>query len=298
MVSFAKRWINEELVYTQQLTGETLGDLFIPIVLIVFLANGGANLKTLTTALRDTVNQVNITILNTMNESIELEKTLAALSDYGSARSRYTVLRNQCNGITNNEEYTQCLEQVNVETQETLNRYRDAYGARAPVWVERLEAQAQKIVENPFLALAPGVANPINYSLAENAMLAIAETLMIACHGAFQQLIELSMLVTAMYGPIALGLLLMTDDFMSSSFMAWIIAFFSLGMVKLSLNIITGLVATATLAAGTEDTLVAAIIMGLFAPILAFGLSTGGGLAVFHGMTSAASALASKMLRS
>jgi hypothetical protein len=69
--------------------------------------------------------------------------------------------------------------------------------------------------------------------------------------------------------------------------------FWSLGMAKLSLNIVTGLAATAIAASAQLDTLSIAITLGLLAPILALSLSAGGGMAIFSAIVSAASAAAS-----
>ena len=74
---------------------------------------------------------------------------------------------------------------------------------------------------------------------------------------------------------------------------AWMTGFWSLGMAKLSLNIITGLAATAIAASAQLDTLSIAITLGLLAPILALALSAGGGMAIFSAILSAASAAAS-----
>jgi hypothetical protein len=60
-------------------------------------------------------------------------------------------------------------------------------------------------------------------------------------------------------------------------------------MVKLSFNIISGLVATLVLNAGQNDPMIFAFATGLLSPILSLTLAAGGGMAVFNGLSSVAS---------
>ena len=110
----------------------------------------------------------------------------------------------------------------------------------------------------------------------------IVEAIMMAMQGAFQACIECSMLLTGLLGPIALGASLLPVG--AKPLYAWLTGFFSLGMCKLCLNIITGLVASAIHNSGPTDTLGTAIALGLLSPLLAIALSAGGGMAVFNSL--------------
>jgi hypothetical protein len=154
--------------------------------------------------------------------------------------------------------------------------------------VGKLQKQIEKASENPLEAvtnLFPGTV------ISRSIMLAAIETFMVAMQSAFQALIEVGFLLTGLLGPLAVGASLLPIG--AKPLYAWMTGFWSLGMAKLSLNIVTGLAATAIAASAQLDTLSIAITLGLLAPILALSLSAGGGMAIFSAILSAASAAAS-----
>ncbi|WP_373695828.1 hypothetical protein [Brunnivagina elsteri] len=104
---------------------------------------------------------------------------------------------------------------------------------------------------------------------------------------AFQWIIEVCMLLTALLGPLAVGGSLLPVG--SKAIFAWLTGFFSVGMIKLCFNIISGLISTMVLNSDNNDPMIFAFAIGILAPILSVVLAAGGGMAVFRSFSSIAS---------
>jgi len=281
IIQFTKNLIDDQS-YRQ------FGELIWPVIVIVLLTNGGQNLIGLTNGMRTVINNANNSVLGAITSTAQLEKTLSALADFSVTQEQIIAYRQQCNGLTKNEEMQVCLQEVNTKAQALLGNYQSNYGAVAAALVGKLQKQIQKASENPLEAvtnLFPGTV------ISRSIMLAAIETFMVAMQSAFQALIEVGFLLTGLLGPLAVGASLLPIG--AKPLYAWMTGFWSLGMAKLSLNIVTGLAATAIAASAQMDTLSIAIVLGLLAPILALSLSAGGGMAIFSAILSAASAAAS-----
>jgi ABC-type transport system involved in cytochrome c biogenesis permease component len=84
------------------------------------------------------------------------------------------------------------------------------------------------------------------------------------------------MLVTGLTGPIFLALSLFPTS--NKPVVTWITSFLSMGLCKICFSLISGLSAVAMVYAGYVDMLVAAVVLGLLAPVLSFSIATGSGL--------------------
>ena len=272
-------------------------ELIFPIVVIFLLANGGQNLASATLGMRSMVNGINQQVIETVGASVDFQRTLNNLASYSSAKSQVSQLANQCNGITKNEELQACLQDAQAQAQTLISQY--SGGNPPAAWIQDIQNSAQGIADKFSIfsdgagggfsgAVAGGLGVLGDFSTAP--FLIAAEAIIVATQGAFQYGIEVSMLMTALLGPIAVGLSFLPMG--AKPIYAWLTGFWSLGICKLSLNIITGLVATAVQEAGpaSSDTLVTAIAIGILSPLLSLGLAAGGGKAIFDGILSAATA--------
>ena len=254
-------------------------EILLPIVIIILLANGGANLKNATLGMRNYINSVNNSVLESVNAENDLNDSLADLAEFSSAQTQVAELRRQCDNLTNNDEITQCLQEQRVKADELIAQLQGSN--LAPQWLQNVH----QMVEDNFAPTATGIVRFIN-----TPGLIVAEAIITAFQAAFQLAIEVSLLLTGLMGPVAVGTSLLPIG--AKPVYAWITAFGSLGICKLSLNIITGLVATSIHEAGPDniDTLSTAIALGIISPVLALGLSAGGGMAIFNGILHASSA--------
>jgi ABC-type transport system involved in cytochrome c biogenesis permease component len=96
------------------------------------------------------------------------------------------------------------------------------------------------------------------------------------------------MLVTGLTGPIFLALSLFPTS--NKPVVTWITSFLSMGLCKICFSLISGLSAVAMVYAGYDnvDMLVAAVVLGLLAPVLSFSIATGSGLGALTTITYSA----------
>jgi hypothetical protein len=288
IVNFAKQMMQSEAV------DWVLGELIYPIVVVLLLSNGGGNLALISQGMRTGINYYNNQILEAVSSQINFETALSDLADFSTVNAQLSAMRSQCNTITDNQKLIQCLDEQALNARVLVEEYRRKH-PQAPEWAQYLadkmginEIDPSRPLESVGTLIGNGVLFPVSLmaDFSSNALLMAVELFLITMQGCFQQLLEVSFLLTALIGPIAIGLTLL--PFGTKPILAWFTGFFSLGMCKLCLNIITGLIATATLRTGpTTDTLGVALMLGVLAPLLAFGMAAGGGMAVFNGITSA-----------
>jgi hypothetical protein len=95
---------------------------------------------------------------------------------------------------------------------------------------------------------------------------------------AFLYVIEVMMLVTALIGPIFVALSMFPIG--TKPVLAWGTSFLSLGFCKICFSLISGLSAIAFVYAGPDNTdmTVVAVVLGLLAPVLSFGIASGSGI--------------------
>ncbi|MDY7015502.1 MAG: hypothetical protein SVX43_18285, partial [Cyanobacteriota bacterium] len=117
---------------------------------------------------------------------------------------------------------------------------------------------------------------------------------LIAFGVAFQWIVEISLLLTGLVAPLAVGGTLFPMG--TKAILTWLVGFFSVAMVKVSFNIIVGLVSTLVLNAGDADPMIFAFATGLLAPLLSLALAAGGGMAVLRGLSSVASFMGDRLI--
>lgn len=282
-------------------------ELIWPILVIYFLSGSGQNLASFTKGMRYIINETNQAVLTAVatatgpvNSTIDIQARLATIVDHAAVEQQIAAVRAECNTKTTNQDLIDCLQQAQVRANEILDQFRNAHPPST--WLDAISNQLQTTITDPLTALqnaVNGTSNAISNSF--NTVLKTAvdilpmtiviETLILAFQAAFQAAVEIALLLTALMGPIALGASLLPIG--GKPIYAWLTGFWSLGICKLSLNIITALVATAFYEAGPIDTLRILITIGLFAPIFALALAAGGGMAIFNAITATASAAAS-----
>ncbi|MCC2693472.1 hypothetical protein IQ240_12885 [Nodularia sp. LEGE 04288] len=92
--------------------------------------------------------------------------------------------------------------------------------------------------------------------------------------------------MTALIGPLAVGGSLL--PYGAKSIFAWLTGYFTVGMAKLSFNIIVGFAAQLMITSRADQPLFFLFVIGIIAPFLATGLAAGGGLAVLQQINKAA----------
>jgi hypothetical protein len=116
-----------------------------------------------------------------------------------------------------------------------------------------------------------------DYYKNEDNLKSVVSTIMSFRKG-FTYIIEIMMLITALIGPIFLGLSLFPVG--TKPLVAWGTSFLSLGFCKICYSLISGLSSIAFVFAGPENTdmTVVAVVLGLLSPVLAFSIASSSGI--------------------
>ncbi len=258
LLIFIVQW-TKEMIDGDSSKGFT--ELIWTIVVIVLLANNGQPLATATKGLRTIINQTNQTLLASTSASIQLQEAYQTIMLKTGRTDAIESLVNQCNAIADPTQQTECLKNAAEQAKEIETKLDQD---NRPEWV--------KSISDFF--------NTNIFQLAVRGWL-------FALAIAFQWIIEVCMLLTALLGPLAVGGSLLPVG--SKAIFAWLTGFFSVGMIKLCFNIISGLVSTMVLNADNNDPMIFAFAIGILAPILSVVLAAGGGMAIFRSFSSIAS---------
>ena len=279
-----------------------ISELIFPVLIIVLLTHNGALLASTSKGMRTVFSYYNNQVLNIVAGDVQFDQVLAGLSDHTAMQNQIQNLRSLCNGIVDNSKLEQCLKDGATTAQSIVDQYKSQHGGILGDWAKDLQNMQQSAFADPISTLetVSTVLNPgsvVAGFLGNVAIAGIVELILLACMAAFQNIIEVSLLLTALIAPIAAGASLL--PFGAKPIYAWITGFFSLGMCKLCFNIVVGLVGLTIANAGpsSTDQLVFALVLGIFAPIFAMGLSAGGGMAIFNGICAAASSVGTMAAR-
>ncbi|GAB1542803.1 hypothetical protein NUACC21_54770 [Scytonema sp. NUACC21] len=240
---------------------KAFSELIWPLVVVVLLSNQAQPLAAATRGLREIINQTNQTLLTSTSASIQLQEAYQqAMAELGSQDAARSLLT-QCESIADPQQRRECMENAIAQAKQIADSSPDSGQGWFP------DFGMSEFFSTNVLQLA-------------------VRGWLIAFSIAFQWIIEISMLLTALMGPLAVGGSLLPVG--QKAIFAWLTGFFSVGMAKLSFNIISGLVATLVVNAGENDPMVFAFATGLLAPILSMAIAAGGGMAVFNSLSSIA----------
>jgi hypothetical protein len=242
-------------------TSKGFTEIIWTIVVVVLLANNGQPLAIATQGLRSIINQTNQTLLVSTSASIQLQEAYQQVMLKTGRGDAIQSLINQCNAIADPTQQTECLQNASEQA-------------------KQIEAGLDNDNRPDWLK---GISDFFNTNIFQLTVRGWLFALAIA----FQWIIEVCMLLTALLGPLAVGGSLLPVG--AKAIFAWLAGFFSVGMIKLGFNIISGLVATMVLNADNNDPMIFAFAIGVLAPVLSVALAAGAGMAVFQSFSNIAS---------
>jgi hypothetical protein len=268
-----------------------LPDVIWVLAIAALLYNNGAMLGAITLGTRNLINAQTRTVLNVQVGEVSM---MEALNDVIVSQQAKALIHQQyaaCESKTGQAQID-CFVQAGAEAKRKLE---EEYRAKG-FWtagVQRLWARVEQIsrrMEQEYNAgnysNKPGT-NPLSDVLVETVMQtgsqAMATQFLKGWQWAFANLLELSMLLTGLMGPIAAAGSIM--PLQGRPLWAWLVGFFSLGMAKFSYNVIVGLSATVVVAANAQESgdFGFLLLISVLAPMLALALAGGAGMAVFRG---------------
>ena len=171
--------------------------------------------------------------------------------------------RTECNSLTDAQAQAKCNQDLNQEIKNNEDALKQ---------------------QNPNLLSSQWIANAVGDAFQRG-----LEIMLFGVGIAFQWLVEITLLLTALISPLAVaGSLLPLQQ---RPLFTWLLGFYSVGLCKLFYNIIVGLVAhilSNNTPSGNPSggTIIIAISVGILSPILAVGLAAGGGMATFMSLGS------------
>ncbi len=243
-----------------------ISEVIWPVLVVALLANNGALLSQCSLQLRGIINTTNQTILQATSSSVSLQEAYRQITTEVGAEDAARGLLDQCASMADPQQQQACIDNAKQQAQQISGSLEKPPSNRFQAFLDKFNV-GQIFQTNVFQLAVRGW--------------------LIAFGIAFQWMVEVSMLLTALLGPLAVGGSLLPVG--QKAIFAWITGFLSVGMVKLSFNIISGLVAVMVLNAGESDPMIFAFATGLISPILALALSAGGGMAIFNSLSSVAS---------
>lgn len=261
---------------------------FIWPILIVFLLTKPAEssmyrLAAFSYDLREIINETNQTVLTTTHLGVKLDDAYRQAQGMSAVRPTIEGWIKQCEALTGKQQM-QCMGIALKDAQDLLAAYGKANGSSN--WLTREAARIDSMVAKlfDFSASWDEQARSVFWAVTGPAWEAAVYSLLIAFQYAFQNLLEFSLLLTILLGPLAVGGSLLPVE--GKPVYAWLTAIFSLFVAKLCFNITAGLASTIMVDVEQIDHLWFAVFIGVLSPIFSTALAAGGGMAVWSSITN------------
>ncbi|GAX38808.1 hypothetical protein [Nodularia sp. NIES-3585] len=280
MIQWTKQMVNSE-------EQRAVTDFIWVLIVVALLANNGQLLGQGTLAIRNYINNTNNFVLEYTAQGANLSEAFKKALENEAARSAIGAEIENCRSSSlTPEDAISCLEDARNRLSTEYPSYFSGTGPLAST-IQRL----QTIVQAPIDAINSG-ANPLQVifspfsAVIGNNIREQITYILLGLNGAYQWGLELTMLVTALIGPLAVGGSLL--PYGAKSIFAWLTGYFSVGMAKLSFNIIVGFAAQLMVTSRADQPLFFLFVIAIIAPFLATGLAAGAGLAVLQQVNKAA----------
>ncbi|WP_392531302.1 hypothetical protein [Nostoc sp. C117] len=276
VVQFLKDLLSYE--YTRPISA-----LIWPFVVVTLLNNSGNGsiLSNLTLGLRNFIGTANQQVLLTADADKMYQQAL----NMSVAEEVAGSFLRPCQSLTG-EQQNQCFAKATEKVNILWQQYRNLYGNKN--WIVRLQTKVDNI------RYGTGIVSETSFnSLLGSTVQTSIKNFLVSLQYAFQNLIEATMLLIAALGPIALGGSLL--PVVGKPIFAWLTGFLSIGIAKISFNIIAVLTAAVIVNGPGQnpnvdpDLMWFMIFLGVLAPILSLVVAAAGGFAVFSAISNTAS---------
>lgn len=268
---------------------DILPQLLWSLVVASLLAGNGALLANLSIELRSFINDVNRNVLEFAVDGADIQQTFTEFQRTAGQRVIAANYFEHCEYLTG-EAQRECLHEMGESVKAVLEEQEEeetqtSFGSKL------LDLLTSYLTE---YALTDGTGESAErfYDKLGAFFLPAWESIVFSILNgfmqAYQQFLEISLLLTTLMGPLAVGGTLLPSS--PKPIFAWLIGFFSIGLGKLAFNITGGLAAVAAANANAQidvlgDQLPLYVIFALFAPMLSAGVAVGGGLTVWSSLT-------------
>ncbi|MGH2412547.1 MAG: hypothetical protein ACRDEA_02395, partial [Microcystaceae cyanobacterium] len=272
---------------------EYLLNLLWPLLISILLSNNGQLLAQTCFEGREFINVVNQKVLESVLTGVNLQETFAQLQQAVGSRLVVSDYFQQCEYLSGDEQLA-CLKETAVKLKDELAKLPANTSASSFLsqLVDALGALGSAVSLGDFNPFDPSSGIPAQVGKKIGSLMTpVWESAVFSLLGgfmqAYQHFLEISLYLTAMVSPLAVGGSLLPIG--ARPLLAWTIGFFSIGLAKLAFNLTAGLAAVAAANGSTlmDDQMYLYVIFGFFAPMLSGGLSVLGGLALWNSLTGA-----------
>jgi hypothetical protein len=287
---FAVGWVKQAI---ERGLFPAMPDVIWVLAIAALLYNNGAMLGSATLGMRNLINAQTRTVLTVQVGEVTM---LEALNDVIVSQQAKATIHQQyaaCAAKTGQAQVNCFLQageaaQQKLETEYRTKGFWTAGVQRLWARVEQINRRIEQDYNTGKRSIAQGT-NPLSDVLVDTLMQtgsqALATQFLKGWQWAFANLLELSMLLTGLMGPIATAGSII--PLQGRPLWAWLVGFFSLGMAKFSYNVIVGLAATVVVGANAQEQgdFGFLLLISVLAPVLALALAGGAGMAVFRGVS-------------
>ncbi|MCU0552534.1 MAG: hypothetical protein MUC48_24645 [Leptolyngbya sp. Prado105] len=265
------------------------------ILVMLLLWNNGFWLARLTFGIHEIIEDQSQNVLSIQMGQLKMSDALQDVVLTADAQNTIRALYGECQAKTGQAQID-CFNKVTDQAQSIIEQYEKGWGKGTLNGLRRWFDSVLKIREDlkkragepeaianidPFVLLHAGI-----IATTDTAQQAAARQMLKGWQWAFANLIEASLLLTALTGPVAIAGSLLPIG--TRPIWAWLTGLFSLGMAKLYYNIVVGLIATVIVNAQVqnESDFGFVVLLSVLAPVLSVALAAGGGLAVYRGLSN------------
>lgn len=259
------------------------------LVAMMLLANDAQVLADVTTGMRLFTAAQTQVIFQIQMADISVDEAIQDVLVTNDVRDWLGTQYRACE-IKTGEAQIDCMEGVGAQARDMVEQAENRFGSLAGL--RRLWQQLSGFRGN-FL----GGTNFLVTTFLGSTAQSIVRWFLKGCQWAFSHIFELAMILTGLYGPIAVAA--STLPLPVRPLWAWVIGYVSTSLALWSYVLSVGLVAQAIVISQTQQVSDVGflLLLGLGAPILSGCLAAGGGYAVLRAMSSGASTLTSIGLR-
>jgi hypothetical protein len=284
-----------------------VNEMVFPVILIILLSNGGANMRDLTLGTRNIMDGVNRSVNLVINAEVDFRTALEVLGDSSLLMNKIGLSLDQCKKKVALDEFELCMVTqgtiMKAFTQTFTDKWKRNNGSKWRTQLNDWETYYTQAATNPFKVTKPSdLTNQNGNTPATNTGTAAPNTgaatsqpvslstitgyddtadlrrAILSFRTAFLYIVEVMMIVTGLVGPIFLALSMFPVG--TKPLIAWGTSFLSLGFCKICFSLVSGLSAVAMIYSGPNvDMLVVSVVLGLLAPVIAFSIASGSGIA-------------------
>jgi hypothetical protein len=277
MVQFGRDMLENEIT-------RPISSLIYPLVVAVLLANNGAVLADFTLGLRNMMQELNTQVLEITTTQASLADAFQTVKSSAAAKQAIDSLIAPCLELTG-DAATQCLQEQEEAVEQVVQQHEEAtlntgFNNFLPLELRRYQARVREAIQQG------GTMGELQ-ALVGSVTTAGSKIFLLAFQEAFQNLLEVALLVTALLGPVAVGGSLLPVGPGAKAVVAWLTGMFSLGFAKICYSIIVGLASTVIVNAELGDVTGFLVLISILAPVFALGLASGGGITVYTSLQNA-----------